>query len=136
MRMIAVAPAGFPEPVGPDQAPVLGPPQARSLTGPVVQGILKISGDDHMATETVDTSSMLPLGKGLAETVFGLEEEGDSEMALGASQEIPEREVWLYNNADARETVLSALGRLREGLFCDSPPDVDADQPWLEQLED
>jgi hypothetical protein len=37
---------------------------------------------------------------------------------------IPEREMWLHRNPEALDAVVEAIGRLKEGQFAESPPDV------------
>lgn len=83
-----------------------------------------------MATKTVETGGAPALAHRHGE------DEDHWVAAQSAPGEIPEAEAWLYNNPEARETVLSALERLGMGRFSDSPPDVDAPRPWLEQIED
>jgi hypothetical protein len=57
-------------------------------------------------------------------------------MKLELAAVIPERELWFHNNPEARATVLGAIDRLKAGEMTDSPPDIDNDEAWIEELED
>jgi hypothetical protein len=89
-----------------------------------------------METKTADSRGRINLGKEFANKTFVFEKIGETEMRLELARVVPEREIWLYNNPEAKEDVLGALERLRRGQFAESPPDIDAEEPWMEEIED
>ena len=89
-----------------------------------------------METKTADSRGRINLGKEFANKTFVFEKIGETEMRLELARVVPEREIWLYNNPEAKEDVLGALERLRRGRFAESPPDIDAEEPWMEEIED
>lgn len=89
-----------------------------------------------MQTKTADSRGRISLGKEFANKTFVFEKTGDKEMKLELAAVIPERELWLYKNPKARDTVLEAVERLKKGQFAVSPPNVDEEEPWMEELED
>jgi hypothetical protein len=89
-----------------------------------------------METKTADSRGRINLGKEYANKTFVFEKIGETEMRLELARVIPERELWLYNNPEAKEAVLGALERLKSGRTSSEPPDIDAEEPWMEELED
>lgn len=89
-----------------------------------------------MITKTADSRGRINLGKEFANKTFVFEKIGDTEMRLEVARVIPERELWLYENPEARETLFGALERLKAGQFSECPPDLDAEEPWMKDLED
>lgn len=47
---------------------------------------------------------------------------------------IPEREAWLYQNPEAKESLLRGLRQAKERRFSKSPPDLDADRALVNEL--
>jgi hypothetical protein len=60
--------------------------------------------------------------------MFFIEKTRETEMKLKPAV-IPEREMWLHRNPEARDALNEAIGRLREGQFAEFPPDVDQEEP-------
>jgi hypothetical protein len=89
-----------------------------------------------MQTKIADSRGRVNLGKEFANKIFFFEKTGETEMKLELAAVIPEREMWLHRNPEARDAALEAIGRLKEGEFAESPPDVDQDEPWMEELKD
>jgi hypothetical protein len=89
-----------------------------------------------METKTADSRGRVNLGKEFAGKTFVFEKIGETEMRLELARVIPERELWLYDNPKAKGAVLGALERLKEGRFAASTPDIDIEEPWMEELED
>ena len=85
---------------------------------------------------TADAKGRITLGKRFANKPVIIEEIGDTEVKVSLARVIPEHEMWLYNNPEARETVFSALECLKRGEFAENPPDLEADEELVCQLED
>jgi hypothetical protein len=89
-----------------------------------------------METKTVDSRGRINLGKEFANKTFLFEKIGDTEIRLELAAVIPERELWLYKNPKARESLEVGLEQAKAGQFSASPPDLEADQDIIDQLED
>jgi len=57
-------------------------------------------------------------------------------MKLELAAVVSERELWLYKDPQARDAVLEAVERLKKGQLCATPPDIDEEEPWMEELQD
>ena len=88
-----------------------------------------------MQTKIADSRGRINLGKEFANKIFLIEKTRETEMKLNPAV-MPEREMWLHRNPEERDAVYEAIGRLREGQFAEFPPDVDQDEPWMEELKD
>jgi hypothetical protein len=52
------------------------------------------------------------------------------------TQVIPQREAWLHKTPKAKASVLRGLKQAKTGKRAKSPPDLDADSQFVEQLDD
>ncbi len=86
--------------------------------------------------KTVDSKGRVSLGQRFANKPVIIEDLSDTEIKISLARVIPEREMWLWQNPEARDTVLSALERLKRGEFAEDPPDLEADEELVSQLED
>jgi hypothetical protein len=93
-------------------------------------------GESIMETKTADSRGRINLGKEFANKTFLLTKSGETEMKLELAAVIPERELWLYRNPEAKALLEIGLGQAKKGKFSTSPPDLDADQALVDQLED
>lgn len=57
-------------------------------------------------------------------------------MKLELAAVVPQRELWLYKNPEAKALLEIGLEQAQAGKFGASPPDLDADQAIVDQLED
>ncbi len=89
-----------------------------------------------METKTVDSRGRINLGKEFANKTFLFERVGDTEIRLELAAVIPERELWLYKNPEARSLLEIGLEQAKAKQLSPSPPDLDADQALVDQLED
>jgi hypothetical protein len=89
-----------------------------------------------MELKIADSRGRVNLGKEFANKTFLIEKTGETEMKLELAAVIPEREMWFHRNPEARATVLGAIERLKAGQFAETPPDVDAEEPWMKEPED
>jgi len=86
--------------------------------------------------KTADSKGRISLGQRFANRPVIIENISDTEVKVSLARVIPEREMWLYQNPEAREMVFSALERLKRGEFAENPPDLGADQELISRLED
>jgi hypothetical protein len=93
-------------------------------------------GESIMETKTADSRGRINLGKEFANKTFLFTKSGETEMKLELAAVIPERELWLYRNPEAKALLEIGLGQAKTGNFSTSPPDLDADQALVDQLED
>jgi hypothetical protein len=89
-----------------------------------------------MITKTTDSKGRISLGKRFANRTFIIEETGEMELRLQPARIIPEREAWLYDNKQAKASVLRGLEQAKTGRFSKSPPDLDADQDLADDVMD
>jgi hypothetical protein len=89
-----------------------------------------------METKTADSRGRINLGKEFANKTFLFTKSGETEMKLELAAVIPERELWLYRNPEAKALLEIGLEQAKVGKFSTSPPDLDADQALVDQLED
>jgi hypothetical protein len=95
-----------------------------------------IQGGSIMETKTADSRGRINLGKEFANKTFLFTKSGETEMKLELAAVIPERELWLYRNPEAKTLLEIGLEQAKAGKFSTSPPDLDADQALVDQLED
>jgi hypothetical protein len=89
-----------------------------------------------MMTKTADSKGRINLGKHFANKTFIIEQTGETEMKLELARVIPEREAWLYENPEAKESLLRGLSQAKHRKFSMSPPDLTADQALVDEIED
>ncbi len=89
-----------------------------------------------METRKVDSRGRINLGKEFANRTILFEKIGETEFKLELAAVIPERELWLYKNPEAKALLEIGLEQAKAGVFSASPPDLDADQALVDQLED
>ncbi len=87
-------------------------------------------------TRTADSKGRITFGKRFANKPVIIEEISETEVKVSLARVIPEREMWLWQNPEARDTVLSAIDRLKKGEFAEDPPDIDSDENLANRLED
>jgi hypothetical protein len=87
-------------------------------------------------TKTADSKGRITFGKRFANRHVIIEEISDTEVKVSLARLVPEREMWLWQNSEARDTVLSAIDRLKKREIAEEPPDIDADENLANQLED
>jgi hypothetical protein len=92
-------------------------------------------GGYAMITKTADSKGRINFGKHFANKTFIIEQIGETEMKLELARVIPEREAWLYQNSDAKESVLRGLRQAKARKFSKSPPDLAADQALVDEIE-
>jgi hypothetical protein len=88
-----------------------------------------------MITKTADSKGRINFGKDFANKTFIIEQIGETEMRIELARVIPEREAWLYQNAEAKESVLRGLRQAKARKFSKSPPNLAADQSLVDETE-
>lgn len=86
--------------------------------------------------KTADSKGRVTLGRRFANKPVIIDPISDTEVKVSLARVIPEREMWLYQNPEARELLFRGLEQARAGQFAESPPDLEADAAWIEELED
>jgi hypothetical protein len=86
--------------------------------------------------KTVDSKGRVTLGQRFANRPVIIESISDTEVKISLARVIPEREMWLFQNPEAREMVFRGLEQAKARQFAESPPDLDADEEWVRELED
>jgi hypothetical protein len=86
--------------------------------------------------KTVDSKGRITLGQRFANKPVIVEDLSDTEVKISLARVIPEREMWLWQNPEARDLVLRGLEQARARQFAENPPDIDADAEWADELED
>lgn len=89
-----------------------------------------------MTTKTVDDKGRVTLGSRFANQTVIIEDVDPTEVRITLAQVIPQREVWLHKNPKARASVFRGLEQAKAGKRAESPPDLDADALFAEQLDD
>jgi hypothetical protein len=89
-----------------------------------------------METKTVDSRGRINIGKEFANKTCIFEKIGETEIRLEIAAVIPERELWLYKNPEAKALLEIGLEQAKSRQFSSSPPDLDADKTLADQLED
>jgi hypothetical protein len=86
-------------------------------------------------TKTTDSKGRLVLGGKYANRAVIVEQLSETEMVIKLARVIPEREAWLYENAEALAAVRNGLAQARAGKVSGGP-NVDADADLAARLED
>jgi hypothetical protein len=89
-----------------------------------------------MITKTADSKGRINFGKHFANKTFIIEQVGETELKLELARVIPEREAWVYQNPEAKESLLRGLRQAKARQFSKSPPDLVADQALADEVED
>lgn len=88
-----------------------------------------------MITKTADSKGRINFGKRFAHRTFIIQQIGETELKLELARVIPEREAWLYQNPEAKESLLRGLRQAKDREFSKSPPDLTADQALVGEIE-
>ena len=87
-------------------------------------------------TKTTDNKGRVALGPKFANRAVIIEPIDEVEVRIILARVIPEREAWLYENGRAKQQVLTGIEQAKAGRFSDSPPDIDADADFADEVED
>lgn len=87
-------------------------------------------------TKTIDERGRLNLGKRFANRHVIIDKVDESEIRVRLARVVPEREAWLLDNAEARESIERGLNEAKDGKFAEPPPDLESDLDFCEEIED
>ena len=88
-----------------------------------------------MVTRTVDQKGRLTLGEKFANRTVIIREIDETEVVVTLARVIPEREIWLHENAAAKASVLRGLEQAKAGEFV-AGPDLTAGKKLADEIED
>ena len=88
-----------------------------------------------MTIKVADKKGRIALGSQFAEQTFIVREEA-GKILIEPAVVLPQREVWLYENEKALESVRRGLKQAQARQYSDSPPDLKADAALVEELDD
>lgn len=86
-------------------------------------------------TREADSKGRVTLGKRFANSSVIIEDIDETTVKISLARVIPEREMWLWENPEARDKVLLGLRQAERGEFAESP-DLEADGRLAEQIEE
>ena len=89
-----------------------------------------------MITKTLDKKGRITLGAQFAGQTVTVDDSNPDYIVIRSVVLVPASEAWLYKNETALGLVRNGLEEAREGVFSDSPPDVEADLEWLDDVDD
>jgi hypothetical protein len=90
-----------------------------------------------MTVKVADSKGRIALGSRYANATMIIEEREDGAViTLKRAVTIPVNEEWLFRNPKALDLVLRGLEEARAGKVSATPPDLDADEAWVNDLED
>ena len=89
-----------------------------------------------MITKTVDSKGRVALGKEFANCPVIIQRVSPNEIRVIKARVIPEDEAWLWDNEEAMGMVKRGMKQAKRREFADSPPDLDADDLLVDELDD
>ncbi|WP_017327710.1 hypothetical protein [Synechococcus sp. PCC 7336] len=89
-----------------------------------------------MTTKTLDSKGRVTLGAQYAGQTVDIDDSDPGCILIKPVVMIPAQEAWLYNNEIALHRVREGLNDARHSVFSSSPPDVEADMEWLDDIDD
>ncbi|MBN2580890.1 MAG: hypothetical protein JXB10_18030 [Pirellulales bacterium] len=89
-----------------------------------------------MTTKTADSKGRINLGSRYANRTVIIEPVDATEVRVILAEVLPQREVWLHKNPQAKASVLRGLAQAKEGKKTKSPPNLERDGNLVKELED
>ena len=89
-----------------------------------------------MVTKAVDGRGRVNLGARFAGRHVIVREDGPTRVLIELAVVVPQREEWLWKNAEALNSVTQGIEQAAKGEFAENPPDLSADQALADELED
>jgi hypothetical protein len=86
-------------------------------------------------TKTADSKGRVTLGENFANKPVIIQQVDETEVRITIAAVLPERELWLYKNKDAKAAVFEGLEQASRGQFADNPPDLQTDEALTDQLD-
>jgi len=72
-------------------------------------------------TRTADVKGRITLGERFANKTVIIQEIDETSVSVTLARVIPEREAWVYENVDAKASVISGIKQARDRQFTDAP---------------
>jgi hypothetical protein len=90
-----------------------------------------------MTVKRADSKGRITLGSAYANATLLVEEQqGGAVVTLRRATTVPVNEAWLYQNTKALDLVNRGLEDAKNRSFSSSPPNLDRNTSWVEDLED
>lgn len=91
-----------------------------------------------MTTKTADSKGRITLGERFANRTVIVEEVDETEVRITLARVIPERELWLHENTQAKARVARGLEEASTRAFAEgaAAPDMDAARKLAERIGD
>ena len=89
-----------------------------------------------MTIKIADSEGRVALGPQFANQTVIIEDVDATEVRVIVASVVPQRELWLHQNAEAKSLVLRGIAEAAAGKFSDSPPDIAAAEALAEKLSD
>ncbi|MEL7085423.1 MAG: hypothetical protein AAGM36_13105 [Cyanobacteria bacterium J06597_1] len=89
-----------------------------------------------MTVKTLDSKGRVTLGAQYAGQTVEIDDSDPSCILIKPVVMIPAREAWLYQNETALHRVREGLNDALQGAFSSSPPDVEDDIEWLDDIDE
>lgn len=89
-----------------------------------------------MTTKTLDSKGRVTLGMPYAGQTVDIDDSDPNCIVIKPVVMIPAQEAWLYRNERALYLVREGLSEASHGVFSSSPPDVEEDMEWLDDIDE
>jgi hypothetical protein len=87
-----------------------------------------------MSVKIADSKGRVVLGPQFANKPVIIEEVDDTEVRVIAAEVVPQRELWLHRNIEARDSVQRGLEQAKTRRFSRKPPDLHTDESLAESI--
>ena len=89
-----------------------------------------------LQTRNLDRKGRLTLGPRFANRTVLVRQVSDDELVVTLARVIPDREAWLYDNPEAKDSVGKGLAQAKARQFSKTPPNLSADAALARKLSD
>jgi len=88
-----------------------------------------------MTTKVADSKGRVALGRRFANKPVIIQEVDATEVRVIVAAVVPERELWLHDNAQAKRAVQQGLAQAKARKFSKQPPDIAGDAKLAQMLD-
>ena len=89
-----------------------------------------------MTVKIADSKGRVVLGPQFANKPVIIEEVDETEVRVIAAEVVPQRELWLHRNIEARDSVQRGLEQAKARKFGRKPPDLHTDETLAKSIGD